>query len=129
MTAVPNQFTDKQTKWREGKICDLDVEPDVACREGQKQKETNSMRKIQIATMAAAALLAGAWTASASITVNSGDISTLDSGATSYGAVRFKDFTNTKDGGDAGNLYLANTGGQLGSNPNSDGRARVQASP
>lgn len=76
-----------------------------------------------------AVLGASAVTASAIITVNSGSIYTLDPTATSYGAVRFKDFTNTKDGNDAGNLYLANTGGQLGVNPNSDGRSRVQASP
>jgi hypothetical protein len=85
--------------------------------------------EFRIAVITAATVMAGAWTASATITVNSGSIYTVDPGATSYGALRFKDFTNTKDGGDTGNLYLANTGGQLGSNPNSDGRWRVQASP
>jgi hypothetical protein len=43
--------------------------------------------------------------------------------------VRFNDFTNTKDGNDAGNLYLQDNVGYLGATPGLDGRARVQASP
>ena len=66
-------------------------------------------------------------TASAGIVVNSGSIYTVDPTATSYGAVRFKDFTNSRDGyRSAGNLYLQNSSGSLGSPTGSDGRARVQ---
>lgn len=85
--------------------------------------------KTNAAILVAATLIGSAWTASAALAVSSGNIHALNPTTTDYGAVRFKDFTNTKDGGDAGNLYLANTGGQLGSGPNSDGRSRVQASP
>lgn len=84
--------------------------------------------KPNIALLAAATMIASAWTAGASITINTGDIKAVDPGATRYGAVRFKDFTNTKDGNDAGNLYLQD-GGNLGSATGLDGRSRVQASP
>jgi hypothetical protein len=85
--------------------------------------------KYQLATITVAAMLASAWTASAAIDVYTGSITTVDPTATSFGAVRFKDFTNTKDGGTVGNLYLQNNTASLGSNPGSDGRARVQDSP
>lgn len=85
------------------------------------------MKKVVI-VLAVVAMMGVSGTASADIIVNSGSIYTADPAATSYGAVRFKDFTNTKDGGDGQNLYL-NTGGGLGSATGSDGRSRVQASP
>jgi hypothetical protein len=74
-------------------------------------------------------IAASALTASAGpITINTGSIVTVDPTATSYGAVRFKDFTNTKDGyRSSQNLYLQNNAGSLGSPTGTDGRARAQS--
>lgn len=79
--------------------------------------------------MAAAAMLAGVGSASATLTVISGDIYALDPTAKDYGAVRFKDFINAGDGGRGQNLYLQNNSSSLGSATGCDGRARVNGDP
>jgi hypothetical protein len=64
----------------------------------------------------------------AAIVVSTGDVYALDPDAQSYGAVRFKDFANAKDGyRSAGNLYLQDSSSTLGSNTGLDGRARVMS--
>lgn len=72
---------------------------------------------------AAVAAMASAWTASATITVTSGDIYSVDPNATGYGAVRFKDFANTELGR-SGNIYLQDKQSNLGS-----GTGRVEGDP
>lgn len=85
------------------------------------------MKKL-VTVLAVVTILAVSGMAQADIVVNSGSIYTVDPTATSYGAVRFKDFTNSKDGyRSAGNLYLQDNAGSLGSGTGLDGRARVQS--
>jgi len=91
--------------------------------------ETRNLMKFQTTMVAAAAMLMGAGTASASIAVTAGDIYAVDPSAVDYGAVRFKDFTNGSDGGRGGNLYLQNNSSGLGSGTGSDSRARVDGNP
>jgi hypothetical protein len=91
----------------------------------QQPQHTQFMKK----TLFLAILGASAMSAEA-ITVTAGDLYAVDPTATSYGAVRFKDFTNTKDGGVGGNLYLqGGINANLGSGTGTDARARVQDSP
>ena len=68
------QNATKQRQSREGKSCGLDVKPEVAFRERQERKKT--MKRIQIAIMAVG--LAGAMSASASITYSGTGLSSLD---------------------------------------------------
>ena len=73
---------------REGMSCELDVEPQVAFREGQKQKKNMKIRTLQIAILAVA--LAGASSASAVIVtfdgVNPEEVVTLQvTGGSAFG--------------------------------------------
>ena len=87
------------------------------------------MRKNLLWFALVAIVVGSAMPAFAYLTITSGDIYALDPTATDYGAVRFKDFTNTADGGRGGNLYLQDKSGFLGSATGSDGRGRVQGDP